>query len=713
MITEEELQWRLWTETPAFPNLDERQRLMAQRFLERLSGHEFSNPLYRHQWEAITRVIHCGEVRGKWECLLDIVTGGGKTVIMAGLLSYFWQVRGYEKFLILVPNTIVRERVKDDFDVRNPAYAFREFPFFFNSFSKVPERLVCKVLRDGSDASGIRDANVIVTNIHQLYEGKGSPALEVLLEDKVTPEIVIFNDEAHNAAAEQYREVLKLLRRKSAARVDLTATPYRLDKQDLDTYPPLYEYHVQEAMRDGVVKQIVVTKPDIESVKLQYEEWDENNQVVRTLDAVEMPWEQIENELRRNGAVRFVTAKNARRQQLQIAKSCLDYQKKCVPRGIDDKPQWDPLMLVVALSQKDAWEIYETLQKEPFRYKREELLLVHSKQDELENRKAFLLGRKSPEGLSKDDETLWHETRKVRVIIAVSMLREGWDVRNISLVCLFRKFSYQKKGDRIYTVYGPQIIGRGLRRIRQSNERDFLFVVDHPAFNHDWLWEILSAQKYAKALNPGDTIDETQIKDFPLDKPKADESDEDSDTKEEKKPELDIDDILNSLPSIEGKGVNPIADWQKHFREFPLEKRISSALQKITNIKSQKLGGDTTAHVLPDEAINIEDLNQNLTAQYQGKNREDLIRELQADLLNEPHHALMLCFKMETAEETLRLMQALEWILTELFAINGLNGLGSATDGQLYKLHFSLTQILDEFRKPEIVLGILGQESLK
>lgn len=708
MITENELKWRLWTETPEFPNLDAHKKIVAQRFLERLSGEEFPLPLYRHQWEAITHVIHRGEFEGKWESLLDIVTGGGKTVLMAGLISYFWQVRRYEKFLILTPNTIVRERVKDDFEVNNPGFAFKDFPFFFNSFLKVPERLACKVLRDASDAAGIRDANIIVANIHQLYEGKKAPALEVLLADTVTPDLVIFNDEAHNAAAEQYREVLKLLRRKTAARVDLTATPYRLDKQDIDTYPPLYEYHVQEAMRDGVVKQIVATKPDIASVKLQYEEWDDENNVIRTLDAVEMPWEQIESELRKSGAVRFVTAKNARRQQLQIAQSCLDYQRKCIPRGIDDKPQWEPLMLVVALSQKDALEIYKTLQNDPFKYKREELLLVHSKQDEFENKKAFLLSRKGPEGLNDADAGLWHETRKVRVIIAVSMLREGWDVKNIAAICLFRKFSYQKKGDRIYTVYGPQIIGRGLRRIRQLNERDLLFVVDHPAFNHDWLWKILSAQKYAKPLNPGEAIDEKQIEDLPIERAKpAEEKDE----KEPKKSGLDVEDILNSLPSTEGKEVQPISNWQQHFRVFPLEKRIASAFQKITNIKSHKIGGDTTAHVLPEGSINIEELNDFINAQYKKRERKDLIQEIQTDLLNEPHHALMNCFKRETAEETLGLTQALEWILETRFQIKGLDGLAQATDDQLHKLHFALPQILDEFRKPESVLGILESKA--
>ena len=169
---------------------------------------------------------------------------------MATLIAYFRQVRGYTKFLILVPGTIVRERVKDDFEPRNPGFVYRDFPLFFPPHQHIPERLVTRILREKSDSASIKDADIIIANIHQLYENRASEALEILLADTITPDIVIFNDEAHNAAALQYREVLKLLRRKTVARIDLTATPYRLDKQELDTYPPIYEYHIQEAMHE-------------------------------------------------------------------------------------------------------------------------------------------------------------------------------------------------------------------------------------------------------------------------------------------------------------------------------------------------------------------------------------------------------------------------------------------------------------------------------
>lgn len=103
MLTELELSYRQWCEEPDFPHLDERQTLYARTFLERLRDGSLTKPLYRHQYEAILHVIFYGEKMGKWDSLMDIVTGGGKTVIMSALIAYFRQVRGYTKFLILVP----------------------------------------------------------------------------------------------------------------------------------------------------------------------------------------------------------------------------------------------------------------------------------------------------------------------------------------------------------------------------------------------------------------------------------------------------------------------------------------------------------------------------------------------------------------------------------------------------------------------------------
>ena len=151
-------------------------------------------------------------------------------------------------------------------------------------------------------------------------------------------------------------------------------------------------------------------------------------------------------------------------------------------------------------------------------------------------------------------------------------------MRHIAVICLFRKFSFQKKGDRIYTVYGPQIIGRGLRRIRPPNERDHLFTVDHPAFNHGWLWQLLAAQEYAKPLNPGDAVDEQTMEELPFEPPLPTEPEEGED--KEDKPELDIEDIIADLPTVLSTRVvivhNPGMNRHSKYRGYRFPPEIIS-----------------------------------------------------------------------------------------------------------------------------------------
>ena len=71
------------------------------------------------------------------------------------------------------------------------------------------------------------------------------------------------------------------------------------------------------------------------------------------------------------------------------------------------------------------------------------------------------------------------------------MLREGWDVPEVGVILLLRKFGSK--------VYGQQVIGRGLRRVRvkgvDPTEPQICAVVDHPKLEHQWLWDIFNAQE--------------------------------------------------------------------------------------------------------------------------------------------------------------------------------------------------------------------------
>jgi hypothetical protein len=88
--------------------LSDPQKLKVRDFLKNIDDPNFVPPLYRHQAEAVKRIIYSYEIIGKKDLLVEVVTGGGKSAIIAGVIAYFMIVHDMSKFLILVPNTIGR-----------------------------------------------------------------------------------------------------------------------------------------------------------------------------------------------------------------------------------------------------------------------------------------------------------------------------------------------------------------------------------------------------------------------------------------------------------------------------------------------------------------------------------------------------------------------------------------------------------------------------
>ena len=104
--------------------------------------------------------------------------------------------------------------------------------------------------------------------------------------------------------------------------------------------------------------------------------------------------------------------------------------------------------------------------------------------------KRALLVTEDSEEWARADAAEIGRSGKYDAVVSVAMLREGWDVPEVGVVLLLRKF-----GSR---VYGPQVVGRGLRRVRRPNidpaEPQICAVVDHPKLEHRWLWELLRAK---------------------------------------------------------------------------------------------------------------------------------------------------------------------------------------------------------------------------
>ena len=357
---------------------------------------------------------------------------------------------------------------------------------------------------------------MVLGNIHQFYlsNNSGQSNLSALMNG---PEFALFNDEAHNSPAPEYDETLRRMREKVTLRVDTTATPDRADGKTPDS-DMIFEYGVTDALADNIIKTPVVYQPDIKTVQLTFTDARTGEQ--RKVE--EINWDEVDR-LGLN-ATQWVTDDEPMRQQMAIALRRLEEQERRA------KGRYQPILFVVAVCKADAEKAEQTLSK----YFKVKTLLVTEDSGEAERQKARELGRQQKAGTS------------YKAVVSVLMLREGWDVPEVGVILLLRKFSSK--------VYGQQVVGRGLRRVRakgvEPEEPQICAAVDHPKLEHEWLWAMFNAKKRTGVLID-DVFEETE--DLPAPPPKQ----------ELKRPDLVID-VPPVDPSMIDDGEFDVGDIRRH-----------------------------------------------------------------------------------------------------------------------------------------------------
>jgi superfamily II DNA or RNA helicase len=645
-------------------------------FLRRISSKDFkpnielfSDTQWKMQIEAIQRCVYCFEVLGEKDLLTNIVTGGGKTIIIGAMIAYMMIVHDQTKFLILTPNTIVRERLVDEFDPNSDSYIYDIFPFFVNSFETLKNRISLHIMKPTENSAGVRAGTIILGNIQQIYERTDNWKV---LRDNVES-LCIFNDEAHNTKAEQYDDLINKLKPKRFFRLDTTATPDRLDGKHPDS-KMIFVYSITEAMRDKIIKRIVVFHPDVKKVKLTYEDLETG----KTISAEEVPWEDIER--RKIKATRYITSTNPMRQQIAIALELLKHQRMAC-----STTKYKPLLFVVAISIADAERIRDEIEKVGEDYGVKKVLLVtNESEDEL---------KEAARNLNKDPQTEYD------AVVSVMMLREGWDVRNISIILLFRKFSYKEMpGGQKFSVYGPQVIGRGLRRMSKNpDEWESLFVVDHPILKHKWLWDQLKATEYPEGIDPTDIIvDITKIPE----QTKIESIDE-GETEIEEPEKLDISALPETpeLPEI----IEPIYEWQKFLDNYQYDPRRMSIVEEIEDIKSLNLDSDLTTLQKNIPKIEVEQIARATRTEHWS------IDELKKQLIRQVHMiaqgALMEYDRNPDDRQVILVSIIREHIKKRLLLGYDIE---ESTDEKFLRILWAIIdQVRDVFLRPELIEGIL------
>ena len=206
-------------------------------FIEHLL-HRSERQLWPHQKEAILRAIYLFEIKKdaeKANYLLKIVTGGGKSLIIAAIIGWLYYAHKDDanRFVILVPNLIVKDRLAYDF-IKSEEKQHTIFEEWNITPNDGMNQVISAVeLESGADPQVMLSADIIITNIQELYTANVNTAAKLNYILKNFDSVVIFNDEAHNTRADEFSHILKILEPKTVFRLDTTATPERAD----GTYP--------------------------------------------------------------------------------------------------------------------------------------------------------------------------------------------------------------------------------------------------------------------------------------------------------------------------------------------------------------------------------------------------------------------------------------------------------------------------------------------
>jgi type III restriction enzyme len=374
-----------------------------------------------------------------------MATGSGKTwvIAMAVVWSHFHKKRvlGSElstNFLIVAPNVIVYQRLERDFASNN---IFRHLPLVPPDWRPFEPKVILRGEATEPDASG----NLFLTNIHQLYESRDTEwtpqnAVEALLGRKPVKDLaagrsmlervkslkdlVVLNDEAHHVHDEDLAWSQSLLAIHQALPkglglwLDFSATP----KDQNGMYFPwtVCDYPLAQAVEDRIVKApLIVTKED----------------------DPKQPTHDPEHVTKDNVAEKYGYWLRA---AVQRWKDHWDVYKK-----LDTKP----VLFIMAEKNVYADALGEYLWKtKEFGFKEAEVLVIHT-DSEGEITKGYV--EKAREAARDIDE----RENKIKAIVSVMMLREGWDVKSVTVVLGLRPFTAKAE------ILPEQVIGRGLRLI--------------------------------------------------------------------------------------------------------------------------------------------------------------------------------------------------------------------------------------------------------
>ena len=407
--------------------------------------------------------------------VIKMATGSGKTKVLSLALVWSFFHKLYEpdsrlarNFLVITPNIIVLDRVYRD---------FQGLRIFFEDPALPDNGVDGRNWRDDfqltlhkqDEVSITRSTgNIFLTNIHRVYAGNEIPPspddentmdyflgrrpsgattdsrvdLSMIVRD--IDELMILNDEAHHihdprmAWFKSIEDIHNRLKQKDAAlslQIDVTATPRH--NNGAIFVQTVADYPLVEAISQNVVKHPVL--PDAPS-QAKLEERPSAKFTEKYADYIDLgviEWRKAYAEHEKMGkkAILFVMTDDTRN-----CDDVAEYLKSHYPE------------------LKDA------------------VLVIHTKNNgeisEAQSGKA----KEELEALRKQANEIDAADNNHKAIVSVMMLKEGWDVRNVTTIVGLRPYAAPSN------ILPEQTLGRGLRKMYPGGTKEYVSVVGTKAF---------------------------------------------------------------------------------------------------------------------------------------------------------------------------------------------------------------------------------------
>lgn len=405
--------------------------------------------------------------------LAKLATGAGKTKVASLLIAWAYFHKLYEpdsglstNSLLIAPNIIVLDRLLVDFDGGRIFHTDPILPpnGLDGRYWTADFQLTVHV----QDQIGhvAPQGNLFLTNIHRVGDNEratpewdlrdeflGPKPVAKTTDSKVdlgvivrtVPDLIVVNDEAHHVRRETawFDEIADLdagLKRKGSglgAQFDLTATPRKNDGSIF--VQTVSDYPLVEAIAQGVVKTPVL--PDAASrARLSVRQSDQFVEMYQDhLELGVLEWRRTYAELEKAG-------------------------KKSV-------------LFVMTTETKDCDQVADWLEH---RYDdlRGKVLVIHTnRQGDISESGAGKAAKSELEKLRQQSREIDSWESPYRAVVSVMVLREGWDVRNVTTIVGLRPFAAASQ------ILPEQTIGRGLRRMFfGSDVKEQVSVLGTPAF---------------------------------------------------------------------------------------------------------------------------------------------------------------------------------------------------------------------------------------